>query len=149
MLHRENACFHAIVKKVKKMSPKFAIMTFLLQNFAILKYDVFLSQKFANARSALALRDIWRLPLARQLIAAWSRIEIMLQFLAHLSSLSASVTGSIGWDLCNINNAVSCYSRDLPQHWERRGDRRSAGLGLSIKSLKLVTCIINSTGEAN
>ena len=54
------------------MSQKFAITTFLLQNFAILKYDVFLSQKFANARSALALKDIWRSPLARQLIAGWT-----------------------------------------------------------------------------
>ena len=34
------------------------------------KIRCFLSRKFANARSALALRDIWRLPLARQLIAA-------------------------------------------------------------------------------
>ena len=41
----------------------------MLQKFAIVKYDVFLSQKFANARSALALRDIWRLPLARQVLA--------------------------------------------------------------------------------
>ena len=34
------------------------------------KIRCFLSRKFANARSALALRDIWRSPLARQLIAA-------------------------------------------------------------------------------
>ena len=51
------------------MLQKFAITTFLLQNFAILKHNVFLSPKFANARSVLALRDIWRLPLARQIIA--------------------------------------------------------------------------------
>ena len=34
------------------------------------KIRCFLSRKFANARSALALREIWRSPLARQLIAA-------------------------------------------------------------------------------
>ena len=31
----------------------------------------FLTRKFENARSALALRDIWRSPLARQLKAGW------------------------------------------------------------------------------
>ena len=34
------------------------------------KIRCFLSRKFANARSALALKDIWWSPLARQLIAA-------------------------------------------------------------------------------
>ena len=38
------------------------------------KIRCFLSRKFANARSALALRDIWRSPLARQLIAACNSI---------------------------------------------------------------------------
>ena len=37
------------------------------------KIRCFLSRKFENARFALALRDIWRSPLARQLIAAWYR----------------------------------------------------------------------------
>ena len=37
------------------------------------KIRCFLSRKFANARSALALREIWRSPLARQLIVAWSQ----------------------------------------------------------------------------
>ena len=41
---------------------------FLCQKFALVK-TTFLSQKFANARSSLALRDIWRSPLARQLKA--------------------------------------------------------------------------------
>jgi len=31
----------------------------------------FLTPKFANTRSALALRDTWRSPLARQLKAGW------------------------------------------------------------------------------
>ena len=35
------------------------------------KIRCFLSRKFANARSALALRDIWRSPLARQLLPPW------------------------------------------------------------------------------
>ena len=35
------------------------------------KNDVYWRKKFGNARSVLALRDIWRSPLARQLNASW------------------------------------------------------------------------------
>ena len=55
------------------------------------KIRCFLSRKFANARSALALRDIWRSPLARQLIAAWTRgkfatIREQSQYVSHMTS---------------------------------------------------------------
>ena len=39
--------------------------------------DLQLSRKFGNAHSALALRDIWRSPLARQLLAGGARVKIV------------------------------------------------------------------------
>ena len=57
------------------------------------KIRCFLSRKLANARSALALRDIWRLPLARQLIAAC----ITLYQLLNTNALNSKLLNSIVW----------------------------------------------------
>ena len=76
--------------------------------FCNCKIQCFLSRKFANARSALALRDIWRLPLARQLIAAWrGRVDHTILYSVHNSTnvggvvVDNSVTievGVLGYD---------------------------------------------------
>ena len=89
------------------------------QKFAIIKYQCFLSRKFANARSALALRDIWRSPLARQLLPPCPMSSIVVDpsipfllfsnkcFSIHLSNAPLLRLLKIGWVVIFRHASVS------------------------------------------
>ena len=89
----------------------------------------FLLRKFANARSALALRDIWRSSLARQLIAAWHYVELCSTVQVH----------NIQWSLCSIMAQVSSSSSSLHSSWISTGTiSHSAELKLYVYLICLI-----------